>query len=124
MCFLSSLTGGTSGVGARAEASMVLYRTSNYNQAYPAGQVSLPVGSPLYVGVSLEEQHQGFVVVLEDCYASQSSNPDHPTREYLIRNKCVPQFVLRDANKTDSYIDFGPFPSPLAGVPLTAVGWL
>uniref|UniRef100_A0A674ML82 Deleted in malignant brain tumors 1 protein-like n=1 Tax=Takifugu rubripes TaxID=31033 RepID=A0A674ML82_TAKRU len=83
-----NLTGGTSGVGARAEASMFLYRSSNYNQVYPAGQVSLPVGSPLYVGVSLEEQHQGFVVVLEDCYASQSSSPDHPTREYLIRNKC------------------------------------
>lgn len=111
-------------MGARAEASMFLYRTSNYNQVYPAGQVFLPVGSPLYVGVSLEEQHLGFVVVLEDCYASQSSNPDHPFREYLIRNKCVPPFVLRDANKTDLSSDFGSFPSPLAGVPLTVVVWL
>lgn len=66
---------------------MFLYRTSNYSEVYPAGQVTLPVGSPLYVGVSLDQQHQGFVAVLEDCYASLSANPDHPTRQYLIQNK-------------------------------------
>lgn len=102
---------------------MFLYRASNYSEVYPAGLVTLPVGSPLYVGVSLEEPYHGFVVVLEDCYTSQSPNPDHPTREYLIQNKCVPQFVLCDANETDLCSDSGSFPPPLAGVPLTDVGW-
>uniref|UniRef100_H3D977 ZP domain-containing protein n=1 Tax=Tetraodon nigroviridis TaxID=99883 RepID=H3D977_TETNG len=79
---------GVVGEGARAEASMFLYRSSNYSEVYPAGQVTLPVGSPLYVGVSLDQHVRGFVVVLEDCYASHSPNPDHPTRQYLIQNKC------------------------------------
>lgn len=92
---------GISGVGARVAASMFLYRTSNYSQVYPAGQISLPVGSPLYVGVSLDERYQSVVVVLEDCYASESPNPDHPTRQYLIQNKCVPQFVLCRGKESD-----------------------
>lgn len=92
---------GITGEGARAEASMFLYRTSDYREVYPAGQVTLPVGSPLYVGVSLDEQYQGFVVVLEDCYASHSPNPDQPTRQNLIQNKCVPRFVLCHGKETD-----------------------
>lgn len=73
---------------------MFLYRTSNYSEVYPAGRVTLPVGSPLYVGVSLDQQFRGFVVVLEACYASHSPNPQHPTRQYLIQDKCVPRFGL------------------------------
>lgn len=103
---------------------MFLYRSSDYSQVYPAGQVTLPVGSPLYVSVSLDEQYQGFVVVLENCYASHSPNPDHPTQQYLIQNKCVPQFVLCHGEETDFYRDFGFFPCPLVGVLLTDVGWL
>ncbi|XP_051239656.1 uromodulin isoform X3 [Dicentrarchus labrax] len=80
--------GGISGSGTKARASMFLFRNSNYTETYAAGRVTLPVGSPLYVGVSVEERDPGFVVVLEDCYATNSSNPDDPMRHFLIRNKC------------------------------------
>ncbi|KAG8015174.1 Deleted in malignant brain tumors 1 protein, partial [Nibea albiflora] len=83
-----SLADGISGLGSKAEASMFLFRSSNYNDMYPSGQVILPVGSPLYVGVTVEEVDSSFVVVLEDCYATHTSNPDDPMRYYLIQNKC------------------------------------
>ncbi|KAE8300871.1 Pancreatic secretory granule membrane major glycoprotein GP2 [Larimichthys crocea] len=79
---------GISGSGSEAEATMSLFRNSNYTDTYPSGQIILPVGSPLYVGVSVEEVDSPFVVVLDDCYATHSSNPDDPTRYYLIQNKC------------------------------------
>ncbi|XP_070782566.1 uromodulin-like [Enoplosus armatus] len=83
-----ALEGGISSLGTKARASMSLFRNSNYTETYPAGPVILPVGSPLYVGVSVEEKDPGFVVVLEDCHASHSSNPDDPMRYFLIQNKC------------------------------------
>ncbi|XP_059183346.1 deleted in malignant brain tumors 1 protein-like [Centropristis striata] len=83
-----ALEGGIEGSGARAEASMSLFRNSNYIETYPAGRVTLPVGSPLYVGVSVEETDPSFAVVLEDCYASHSSTPDNFMQYPLIRNKC------------------------------------
>uniref|UniRef100_UPI003AB0C60A scavenger receptor cysteine-rich type 1 protein M130-like n=1 Tax=Centroberyx gerrardi TaxID=166262 RepID=UPI003AB0C60A len=82
------LAGGISGSGTKARASMSLFRTSSYTEPYPAGQVSLPVGSALHVGVSVGESDPSFVVVLEDCYATHSSNPDDPMRYSLIQNKC------------------------------------
>uniref|UniRef100_A0A8C9YL74 ZP domain-containing protein n=1 Tax=Sander lucioperca TaxID=283035 RepID=A0A8C9YL74_SANLU len=82
------LAGGISGSGAKARASMSLFRNSNYTETYPAGRVTLPVGSPLYVGVSAEERDPSFAVVLEDCYATHSSNPDDSMQHPLIQNKC------------------------------------
>ncbi|XP_044047286.1 uromodulin-like [Siniperca chuatsi] len=83
-----ALEGGISGSGAKARASMSLFRNSNYTETYPAGTVTLPVGSPLYVGISVEERDPDFAVVLEDCHATHSSNPDDPMRYSLIHNKC------------------------------------
>ncbi|XP_054461205.1 uromodulin [Anoplopoma fimbria] len=82
------LDGGISSSGPKARASMFLFRNSNYTDTYPAGVVTLPVGSPLYVGVSVEERDPRFAVVLEDCYATHSSNPDDSTQYPLIQNKC------------------------------------
>ncbi|XP_059199569.1 uromodulin-like, partial [Centropristis striata] len=79
---------GLEGSGARVEASMSLFRHSNYTETYPAGRVTLPVGSPLYVGVSVQETDPSFAVVLEDCYASHSSSPDNSMQYPLIRNRC------------------------------------
>nr|XP_046261943.1 deleted in malignant brain tumors 1 protein-like isoform X2 [Scatophagus argus] len=81
-------TSGISGLGTKARASMFLFRNSNHTEIYPPGLVTLPVGSPLYVGVFVEERDPNFVVVLENCYASHSSNPDDPMRHFLIQNKC------------------------------------
>ncbi|XP_053183009.1 deleted in malignant brain tumors 1 protein [Scomber japonicus] len=82
------LAGGISGSGTKARASMSLFRNSDYTEIYPAGRVTLPVGSPLFVGVSLDERDTNFAAVLEDCYATHSSNPDDPMRYSLIQNKC------------------------------------
>uniref|UniRef100_A0A3Q4NAR0 ZP domain-containing protein n=1 Tax=Neolamprologus brichardi TaxID=32507 RepID=A0A3Q4NAR0_NEOBR len=81
-------TGGISGSGPKARASMSLFRNSNYTESYPPGQVFLPVGSPLYVGVSVEDTDPVLAAVLEDCYATHSPNPDDPTQYPLIQNKC------------------------------------
>ncbi|KAM7412337.1 hypothetical protein PAMA_022019 [Pampus argenteus] len=82
------LTGGISGSGTKARTSMSLFRDSNYTETYPARQVTLPVGSPLYVEVSVDEKDPSLAAVLEDCYATHSSNPDDPVRYSLIHNKC------------------------------------
>uniref|UniRef100_A0A3Q2VY42 Uromodulin-like n=2 Tax=Haplochromis burtoni TaxID=8153 RepID=A0A3Q2VY42_HAPBU len=81
-------TGGISGSGPKARASMSLFRNSNYTESYPPGQVFLPVGSPLYVGISVEDTDPVLAAVLEDCYATHSPNPDDPTQYPLIQNKC------------------------------------
>ncbi|CAI5679449.1 unnamed protein product [Oreochromis niloticus] len=81
-------TGGISGSGPKARASMSLFRNSDYTESYPPGQVYLPVGSPLYVGVSVEHTDPVLAAVLEDCYATHSPNPDDPTQYPLIQNKC------------------------------------
>ncbi|XP_038817702.1 uromodulin-like isoform X1 [Salvelinus namaycush] len=77
-------------VGAKAKASMSLYRDTNYTQPYPAGQpVTLIAGSSLYVGVSVEESEaERFVVVLEDCYTTESPSPDNLPQTYMIQDRC------------------------------------
>ncbi|XP_030582239.1 uromodulin-like [Archocentrus centrarchus] len=82
------LAGGISGSGPKARTSMSLFHNSSYTASYPAGQVTLPVGSPLYVGVSVQETDPALAVVLEDCYATHSPNPNDPTQYPLIQNKC------------------------------------
>ncbi|XP_053273739.1 deleted in malignant brain tumors 1 protein isoform X2 [Pleuronectes platessa] len=79
---------GLSGLGSKARASMSLFRTSNFTQPYPSGLITLPVGSPLHVGVSVLVRDPSFVVVLENCYASDSSNPNDTVRYFFIQNKC------------------------------------
>jgi len=80
---------GLTGIGNHARASMSLFQNSNYTEPYPAGRVTLPLGSALHIGVSVEEtETERFVVVLDDCYATHTSNPDDPMRYFLIQNKC------------------------------------
>jgi len=80
---------GIVGHGSRAKASMSLFRNANFTGPYPAGKVDLPLGSVLNVGVSVEEtETERFAVVLENCYATHSANPDDMMRYYLIKSKC------------------------------------
>ncbi|XP_053274173.1 deleted in malignant brain tumors 1 protein [Pleuronectes platessa] len=79
---------GLSGLGSKARASMSLFRTSSFTQPYPSGLITLPVGSPLHVGVSVLVRDPSFVVVLENCYASDSSNSNDTARYFFIQNKC------------------------------------
>ncbi|XP_047222600.1 uromodulin [Girardinichthys multiradiatus] len=82
------LNGGISATGAQPAGSMFLFRDSSYSETYEPGRVILPVGSPLYVGVFVEETDYRFAVVLEDCFATHTSNPEDPMQYPLIQNKC------------------------------------
>ena len=69
---------------------MSLFRDANYTAPYPAGRVTLPLGSALHVGVSVEETDAGiFVVVLEDCYTTHSPDPDDLLKHFLIQHRYV-----------------------------------
>ncbi|XP_034543161.1 deleted in malignant brain tumors 1 protein-like [Notolabrus celidotus] len=81
-------SGGISGSGPKARAFMSLFRSSAYTESYPAGRVTLPVGSPLYVGVSVPRTDPSFVVVLDNCYTTNSPFPQDPMQYSLIRNMC------------------------------------
>ncbi|XP_062308766.1 deleted in malignant brain tumors 1 protein-like [Osmerus eperlanus] len=78
-----------SGRDGKARASMSLFRDASYTAPYSAGPVTLPLGSILHVGVSVEEtEAEAYVVVLEDCYATHSPDPDDLMRYYLIQHRC------------------------------------
>ncbi|CAN9509905.1 unnamed protein product [Ophioblennius macclurei] len=80
--------GGISGVGSPARANMSLYRSAAFNDTYPPGSVAISVGSPLYVGVSVEDRGPNFVATLEDCFASPSRYSHTNVKYPLIQNKC------------------------------------
>ncbi|XP_074506615.1 scavenger receptor cysteine-rich domain-containing protein DMBT1-like [Sebastes fasciatus] len=82
------LKGGLAGSGTKARAYMNLFRDSNYSYSYPAGPLSLPVGSILHVQVSVPLSDPSFAVVLEECYTTSSSYPDDPVRYFLIHSRC------------------------------------
>uniref|UniRef100_A0A3P8T2G4 Deleted in malignant brain tumors 1 protein-like n=1 Tax=Amphiprion percula TaxID=161767 RepID=A0A3P8T2G4_AMPPE len=79
------VAGGISGDGPKARAYMNLYRDPGFTDRYSGIQVSLPVGSPLYVGVTVSYGDTNFGLVLEDCFATHSSNPDDPSRYPFIQ---------------------------------------
>lgn len=99
------MEGGVSGIGSKASASMSLYHNSNYTEPYPAGQrVTLPLGSALHVGVSVNEtETERFVVVLDNCYTTHSSNPDDPMRYFIIQNKYLCFFIVYRLNKASQF---------------------
>ncbi|XP_019749118.1 scavenger receptor cysteine-rich type 1 protein M130-like [Hippocampus comes] len=79
---------GASGMpGDEIRASMVLYHTSNYTEPFAAGAVVLPVGSLLYVEVSVDKGDPGLALVLEDCFASHSPDPATAEPYSLIHDK-------------------------------------
>lgn len=80
--------GALAGMGAPPSGSMTLYQDPYFSQPYPRGPVRLTVGSVLNVGVSTDETDPSFKLVLDSCYMSPSSNPDDPSRYYLINSRC------------------------------------
>lgn len=79
---------GVTGTGDRTRPSMTLYQNSDYTHPYPAGEITLLLGSALYVGVSVEEADtEHFVVVLEGCYATHSPDQEDLMRYSLIQNR-------------------------------------
>ncbi|XP_048104701.1 uromodulin-like [Alosa alosa] len=88
--YLSMQEMGLVGFGPGARAIMSLYHNVTFTEPYPEGAVTLPVGSALNVGINTEGVEKGtFVVILEDCYTTNTSTPDDPIRHYFIKNRCI-----------------------------------
>ncbi|XP_051250385.1 uromodulin-like isoform X2 [Dicentrarchus labrax] len=75
--------------GDPTRALMTLYMRPDFNEPFPAGAVSLPLGSALHVGVSMENyDNNDFVLLLENCYVTNSPGADDPVRTSLIQDRC------------------------------------
>ncbi|KAL2087319.1 hypothetical protein ACEWY4_018378 [Coilia grayii] len=80
---------GLVGFGPGARAIMSLYPNATFTEAYAQGVVTLPVGSALNVGIHTEGIEEGtFVLILEDCYGTNTSSPDDPIKHFFIKNRC------------------------------------
>ncbi|XP_076583638.1 scavenger receptor cysteine-rich domain-containing protein DMBT1-like [Chaetodon auriga] len=86
---IKSRQGGISGSGSKVRAYMSLYRSVDYTVPYPPGPVTLPLGTPFFVNVNVDERDPAFALVLESCYATPSSNPHDFNRHFFIQNKCA-----------------------------------
>lgn len=79
---------GLVGFGPSAHASMLLFHDANFTSSYPPGPVTLPVGTPLYVGLNLQDVEAAhFNVVVEDCYITDTAAANSTERYYLIQNR-------------------------------------
>lgn len=88
---ISSLSSSRVGVvrsGDPTRAWMTLYQRPDFSEPFPAGPVSLPLGTALHVGVSVENYDKDrFVLILENCYITNSPGADDPSRHVLIQNR-------------------------------------
>ncbi|TSK20061.1 Uromodulin [Bagarius yarrelli] len=99
--FLPIQDSGLVGLGPGAHASMLLYHDDNFTSPYPPGSVTLPVGTPLYVGINMQEMESTrFNLVIEECYITDTPNANSTERYYLIQNRCSsdPRDVLVNEN--------------------------
>lgn len=79
---------GLVGYGPTAHASMFLFHDANFTSLYPPGAVTLPVGTPLYVGMNVQEvESTQFNVVIEECYVTDTPDDNSTERYYLIQNR-------------------------------------
>lgn len=65
-------------VGPTIQTSMILYSNPDYTNPYPAGTVTLPLGTALYMAVRVESYSQDTVVVLEECSIGEVSSSRAP----------------------------------------------
>lgn len=68
---------------------MRLFSDSDFVNALIPDRSILPLGSALYVGVFVDESDSTFVLAVDVCYITQSSNPDDPVRYFLIHSRYV-----------------------------------
>ncbi|NWW48910.1 UROM protein, partial [Pedionomus torquatus] len=70
--------------------SMRLYKTPSYLQPYHLPTTAIPITDMLYVLLNLEGQHQlkYYLLSVEDCWATPSSDPYQDIRHKLIEKGC------------------------------------
>uniref|UniRef100_A0A8C5MXJ7 ZP domain-containing protein n=1 Tax=Leptobrachium leishanense TaxID=445787 RepID=A0A8C5MXJ7_9ANUR len=71
-------------------AYMALYKDSGYTQLYEGSQVDISVKSILYIGVFIDDGGPShYVLVLRNCYATPTENPEHTVKYYIIKDSCA-----------------------------------
>lgn len=88
-CCGSMQESGLFGYGPSAHASMSLFHDANFSSSYPPGRVTLPVGTPLYVGMNVQEVESQFNMVIEECFITDIADANSSDRYYLIQNRYV-----------------------------------
>ncbi|XP_068811526.1 pancreatic secretory granule membrane major glycoprotein GP2 isoform X8 [Struthio camelus] len=70
--------------------TMKLYKTPSYLQPYHHQPAAIPLTDTLYVMLKIEGQHQlrYFLLSVEDCWATPSSDPYQAVRHELIKKGC------------------------------------
>ncbi|XP_053473319.1 pancreatic secretory granule membrane major glycoprotein GP2-like isoform X2 [Ictalurus furcatus] len=99
--FLPMQESGLVGYGPGASVTMLLFHDANFTSSYPPGPVTLPVGTPLYVGMNLQEvESTRFNVVIEECYITGKPDANSTERYYLIQSRCSsnPRDVIVNEN--------------------------
>uniref|UniRef100_A0A803JC03 ZP domain-containing protein n=1 Tax=Xenopus tropicalis TaxID=8364 RepID=A0A803JC03_XENTR len=91
-CHFHSLCSSTNisinGTGAFS-AHMAAYNSSDYKHPYEGTQIDLYTKTVIYIGVFFDGPDPSlFAMVLNNCYATPSSNPDDPIKYYIIQNRC------------------------------------
>ncbi|XP_041432755.1 fibrillin-1 isoform X2 [Xenopus laevis] len=71
------------------KAYMAVYNNSDYKYPYQGAQINLYTKTVIYIGVFLDGPDPSqYALVLKNCYATPSSNPDDPIKYYIIQNRC------------------------------------
>ncbi|XP_066432336.1 uromodulin-like [Eleutherodactylus coqui] len=85
---ISSVTLTIEGAG-EFKAEMLLYKDDTYESPYDGSEISMSTEDTLYVAVTLDgETSDQYVVVLENCFATPTRNPDDPMKYHIIKNRC------------------------------------
>ncbi|KAM4025489.1 uromodulin-like [Anomaloglossus baeobatrachus] len=94
--FFSSTNITVGGTG-QFTAYMAIYKDSSYVTPYEGSEVELSTKSMLYIGVFVQGGDAfNYALVMRNCYATPSRNPDDSLKYYIIKDSCP--------NKQDSTI--------------------
>ncbi|XP_040211652.1 uromodulin-like [Rana temporaria] len=84
---LSSINITVLGIG-QFEVIMALYQDSGYTNPYTGSSLTLSTDKFLYVGVFVRGGTSNFVLVMKNCYATPTSDPNNSLKYYIIQNGC------------------------------------
>jgi len=73
--------------GGKYNVELVLFEDNRFTNPVAQNPLRVLLGDWLYIGVQLYSTDPNLKVVLVDCYASPSNQPDTTPQYYLIRNK-------------------------------------
>uniref|UniRef100_A0A6I8Q5U1 Uromodulin n=1 Tax=Xenopus tropicalis TaxID=8364 RepID=A0A6I8Q5U1_XENTR len=77
-----------SGTG-ELKAHMAVFNSSDYLYPYQGSEIELYTHTVIYIGVFLEGPDPSqYAMVLKDCYATPSNDPNDPIKYYIIQNRC------------------------------------